>query len=151
MKEIMAALLTHPTPVIRPAGVRLIAVACFLLALYFLVSAALVNVGAVSFASTRYLLGEYAIMGPLLYLILAVVLSSLGLALDKGWSPARRLAIVAAGFLLATSLLPISAAMAYFQIVPLAIHGAKVIVAVMAIRYLLLGEVVEWFSARSGR
>ena len=149
--EGMTALLADAKPVIRPAGVRVIAVVCFLLALYFLVSAALVKADVVSFASTRYVLGEYATMGPVLYAMLGIIMSGLGLGLDKGWSPARRVAIVVAGFLFATSILPISAAVAYFLIVPLLIHGAKVILAVMAIRYLLLSEVVEWFSARSGR
>lgn len=134
----------------RPAGIVAIAAAFFLIAAYLIVSGALVAVGAVSFASGRYILGDYAAMGPVLYFAVAVVLALLGAGLLRRWRLARRLTIVAAAFLLATSVLPISAAVAYFQIVGMVIHGLKIIAAVVAIRYLLLPEVVDYFSARSG-
>jgi len=78
-----------------------------------------------------------------------LVLLAAGIGLHRGWRFFRRLAIVVAALLMATSLLPISAAVAYFQIVPLIIHGIKIILAVMAIRYLLQPAVVEFFSAKA--
>lgn len=105
--------------------------------------------GVVPLASGRYLLGEYAIWGPVVYWLVAAVFVVVGVGLLRRWKVGRRLAIIAAALLMATSLLPISAAVAYFQILPLAIHGAKIILAVIAIRYLLQAEVVEWFSAAS--
>jgi len=101
--------------------------------------------GVVPLAIGRYLLGEYAIWGPVLYWLVAAVFAVVGFGLLRRWRFARRLAIVVAALLMATSLLPISAAVAYFQILPLAIHGAKIILAVIAIRYMLQSEVVEWF------
>jgi len=142
-----AMLLDEPSPVARPNGIRILSATCFVLAVYLLVSGGLVAVGAMSLASGRYLLGDYATMGPVLYFGVAVVLAVLGIGLYKGWRIMRRLAIIVAALLMATSLLPVSAAVTYFQIGPLIFHGAKIILAVMAIRYLLQTEVVEWFSA----
>ena len=134
-----------------PAGIRIIAVVCFALAGYLVVNGVLVMAGIVSFTSGRHILGDYASMGPLLYFAVAIVLALLGAGLLRGWSFTRRLTIVAAAFLIATSVLPISAAVAYFQIVAIVIHGLKIIVTVMAIRYLLQPEVVDYFSAKSAR
>jgi hypothetical protein len=135
----------------RPPGLRVIAFACFGLAAYLFVNGALIVAGAVSFASGRYLLGEYASMGPVIYLVVATVLAVLGFGLLRGWGLIRRLTIIAAAFLIATSVLPISAAVAYFQIVGIVVHGLKIIIAVIAIRYLVQPEVVEYFSGKSVR
>lgn len=133
---------------IRPLGIRILAVVCFLLAAYLFASGVLVAGGAISLASGRYLLGEYVNWGPVLYFVVGVALALLGTALDRGWRVARRTAIIGAAMLIATSLLPVSAAFTPFQIVPLVLHGIKVVLAIMAIQYLLRQEVVEFFSAR---
>lgn len=139
--------LADTAPQARPEGIRILAVICFLIAGFLAVSGALVVAGTIPLASGRYLLGEYAIWGPALYWLVAAVLVILGFGLLRGWRLMRRLAIVVAALMIATSALPISAAVAYFQIAPLVVHGVKIILAVMAIRYLLQPEVVEWFSA----
>ena len=136
---------------VRPAGIAVIATVCFVLAAYLAISGVLVMTGAVSFASGRYLLGDYATMGPVLYFVVAAVLALLGFGSLRAWKPVRRLTIVASALLLATSVLPISAAVAYFQILGIVLHGLKIILAVVAIRYLLQPEVVDHFSARSAR
>lgn len=141
------SLLNDPSPRVRPSGIRILAVVCFVLAAYLLASGILVTAGAVSLASGRYLLGDYATMGPVLYFGAAVVFGLLGFGLLKGWRFSRRAAIIVVALSMATSLLPVSAAVTYFQIGPLILHGAKIILAIMAIRYLLQAEVVEWFSA----
>ena len=137
--------LADTTPGPQPGGIRILAIICFILAVYLTGSGLLVFAGVVPLAIGRYLLGEYAIWGPVLYWLVAAVFAVVGVGLLRRWMFARRLAIIAAALLMATSLLPISAAVAYMQILPLAIHGAKVILAVIAIRYMLQSEVVEWF------
>jgi hypothetical protein len=133
---------------IRPQGIRILSGVCFLLAAYLFASGVLVAGGAISLSSGRYLLGEYVNWGPVLYLVVGVALALLGIALDRGWRVARRTAIIGAAMLIATSLLPVSAAFTYFRLMPLILHGIKVVLAIMAIRYLLQPEVVEFFSAK---
>jgi len=146
-----AAVKSNEEAQVRPGGITVLAVACFALGAYLACNGALVAAAVVSFASGRYLLGEYASLGPILYFVVAILLVVLGVGLLLGWRIVRRLTMVAAALLLATSVLPMSAAVAYFQIGPLAIHGLKIIVSVMAIRYLLQEEVVEYFTAKSAR
>lgn len=135
----------------RPAGVRVIAIASFAMATLLVLDAVLVTSGVFSLASGRYLIGEYTTMGPAIFFVVAGALIGLGIGLQRGWSFARRLAIVAAALFLATSALPLSAAVGYLQITGIVVHGGKIIVAIIAIRYLLQPEVVQYFSARSGR
>jgi len=146
-----STLLADPAPRTRPEGIRILAVICFLLAAYLLISAVLVLAGTLALASGRYLLGDFVTMGPLIYFAAGAVLALLGFGLLRGWRITRRLAIVVAALLMATSLLPVSAAVSYFQIVPLVVHGVKIVLTIMAIRYLLQPEVVEFFSAKGAR
>ena len=147
----VTSVLTDTTPQSRPSGIRILALICFILAVYLAVGGILVLAGVVPLSIGRYFLGDYVIWGPALYGLVAAVFVVVRIGLLRRWTFARRLAIVAAALLIATSVLPISAAVAFFQMLPLAIHGAKVILAVIAIRYLLQPEVVEWFSAASRR
>ena len=144
-----AALLDNSPHRERPSGIRNLAIVCFVLAGYMAVSGTLVLFGAISLISGRYLLGDYATMGPVIYYSVAVAFSVVGVGLYKGWRIVRRLAIILAALLVATSLLPISAAVTYFQLFPLFLHGIKVILTIMAIRYLLQPDVVEFFNAKS--
>ena len=137
--------LADTAPPARPGGIRILGVICFILAVYLALAGGLVSIGTLPLASGRYVLGEYAVWGPAIYWLVAAVFALVGVGLLRRWKLARRLAIVAAALMMATSVLPISAAVAYFQIMPLVVHGLKIILAVMAIRYLLQEEVVEWF------
>ncbi|HET9698788.1 MAG TPA: hypothetical protein VFP40_18090 [Terriglobales bacterium] len=129
----------------RPGGVTAIAIVCFALAAYLPLNGILIVAGVVSLASGAYVLGEYSMMGPVLFLAVAVVLAVLGWGLLRGWNWTRRLAVVAAALLLATAVMPVSAAVIYFHPVAIAIHGAKIIASIVAIRFLLLSEVVDYF------
>ncbi len=129
----------------RPGGVKAIAVVCFTLAAYLLLNAILIIVGVVSLASGAYVLGEYSMMGPILFLSVSAALALLGWGLLRGWNWTRRLAVVAAALLLATAVMPVSAAVIYFHPLSIAIHGAKIVASIVAIRYLLLSEVVDYF------
>jgi hypothetical protein len=128
-----------------------IAFAFFAVGAYLLVNGLLIASGTVSLASGRYVVGEYSTLGPLLFLVLGPILVALGFGLLKGWGFTRRLAVVAAALLLATAVVPISAAFSYFQIFGIVIHGAKIILAVMAIQYLLRPEVRDFFSGRNAQ
>jgi len=150
-RDHVTSLFPDDQPLLRPGGVRLIAIVCFVLAGYLALNAILIVAGTLSLASGRYVIGEYATMGPPIFFIASGVLVVLGIGLVKGWRFARRLGIVVAALLLATSAIPISAAVTYFQWKGILIHGAKIILAIMAIRYLLQSEVVDYFNARSVR
>src|SRR5512140_248151 len=149
--EVTNSILDEPQPRARPAGVRMISIVCFALAAYLVVNAALIVAGIVSLASGAYIVGEFSTMGPILYFLVACGLVGLGFALLKGWSLARRAAIIAAALLLATAVMPVSAAVIYGNISAMIIHGAKIIAAIIAVRYLLLPDVVDYFSARTSR
>ena len=129
----------------QPRGVKAIAIVCFCIAGYLLLNAVLIVAGVLSLASGAYLLGEYAMMGPMLFVLIAVALVMMGWGLLHGWNWTRRLAVVASALLLATAVMPVSAAVIYFQPLALIIHGSKIIAAIVAIRYLLQAEVVDYF------
>lgn len=128
--------------------------ATLVLAAYLFVNGLLVLFGMVSFASGAYLLGGLETMGFVIYLLVALVvalaLAILGLSLRKGWRWSRRVVILAAGFLIAGAVSPVSAAMIYSQVWEIAIHGAKIVLAIVIIRYFLQPEVVDYFTARNG-
>lgn len=144
------SLFAPATPKVRPEGVRVLALCCFALAAYIAGNGLLVLLGNVSFASGTYILGELVTMGPLVYFLVAVLLAGLGFALLRRWRWSRRLAIIAAALLVAGSVMPVSAAVIYSQVVGMVIHGAKIVLAIVIIRYLMQPDVAEWFSARSG-
>ncbi len=124
--------------------------ATLVLAAYLFVNGLLVLFGMVSFASGAYLLGGLETMGFVIYLLVALALAILGLSLRKGWRWSRRAVIIAAGFLIAGAVSPVSTAMIYSQVWEIAIHGAKVVLAIVIIRYFLQPEVVDYFTARNG-
>ncbi len=144
------SLFAESTPRTRPEGVRILGLGCLAAALYVAANAVLVLLGIVSFTSGTYILGELVTMGPLIYVIVAVLVAGLGFALLRGYRWSRRLAILAAALLVAGSVMPVSAAVIYSQVLGIVIHGAKIILAIVIIRYLMQPEVVEWFSAKSG-
>jgi hypothetical protein len=141
------SILTEPGPRVRPQGVRWLGVACYALAAYLAGDGILVALGTVSFASGAYWLGGLETMGPLIYFIVAAALAALGFGLLRGWSLARRAAVIAAGLLVAGAVMPVSAAVVYGQVLGMMTQGVKIIAAIMVIRYLLLGDVVEWFAS----
>ena len=144
------SLFADDAPRVRPQGVRVLALGCLALAAYVAGNGLLVLLGMVSFASGTYILGELVTMGPLIYFLVAALVAGLGLALLRGWRWSRRVGIVAAALLVASSVMPISSAVIYSQVAGIVIHGAKIILAIMIIRYLMQPEVADWFSARTG-
>ena len=92
------------------------------------------------------MLGDIAIMGPLIYFIVAVAMATLGYGLLRGWRWTRRLAQVAAALLISGTVVSISSAVMYSQVFGIILHGAKIVLAIVIIRYLMQPEVVEWFG-----
>jgi hypothetical protein len=128
-----------------PGGVKIIAIVSFLLAVCLVLNGLLIVGGLLPLASGSYIVGEYSMMGPVLFLSVSLVLTVLGVGLLRGWNWTRRLAVAAAALLLATAIMPVSAAVIYFHPIAIVIQGSKIIAAVVAIRYLLLSEVVDYF------
>ena len=126
----------------------MIALVCFATGAYLLVNGVLISVGMMSLASGAYLLGEYSGMGPLIFLIVAVALGGLGIGLLLGRRWARRLAVVACALLIAAAVIPVSTAVIDGRVFAIFFHGLKIIAAMVAIRYLLLSEVVDYFAQR---
>ncbi|HWR14246.1 MAG TPA: hypothetical protein VN577_05435 [Terriglobales bacterium] len=141
--------LDEPRPITRPAGVRTLAFVCFGITLYLTANGLLIAFGVLSLASGAYLLGEYSTMGPVVFLIVSIAFVLLGFGLLRGWRWARRLAVIASGFLIAVTVVPISSAVIDTRVLAIFIHGTKIIGAIMAIRYLLQPEVVDYFTART--
>jgi len=139
--------LSERGPSSRPPIVKAAAIACFALGIYLVANGALIAFGVLSLASGAYVLGEYSTMGPLLYFVVAGTLFLIGLGLMRRWNWSRRLAIIAAALVMATAVMPVSSAVIYFHLAGIVIHGVKIIAAIIAIRYLLQPEVVEWFRA----
>lgn len=140
------SLFTEASPSIRPEGVRWLGLSCLAMGAYIAVNGVLVALGTVSFASGAYVLGELTVMGPLIYFIVAALVAALGICILRGWRWSRRLAIVAAALLIAGAALPLSAAVVYSQVAGIVIHGAKIILAIVIIRYLMQPEVADWFA-----
>ena len=139
--------LSEQGPSTRPPIVKASAIACIALGIYLVANGALITFGVLSLASGAYVLGEYSTMGPVLYFVAAGSLFLTGFGLMRRWGWSRRLAIIAAALVVATAVMPVSSAVIYFHLAGIIIHGAKIIVAIIAIRYLLQPEVVEWFRA----
>ncbi len=145
-----SSLFAEAGPRVRPAGVRFLALACLALGIYIGINGLLVMVGTVSFASGAYLLGGMETMGSTIYFLVALVLTGLGFALFRGWRWSRRVAIMAAALLFAGAVMPVSSAVIDARILSIVTQGAKIIAAIVVIRYLLQPEVVDYFSAKNG-
>jgi hypothetical protein len=146
VQKMSTLLFAESGPRVRPEGVRALGLACFVVAAYVAVNGLLVVLGLVSFASGAYVLGGLEVMGPLIYFMVAASLAVLGWGLLRGWRWSRRGAVIAAGLLIAGAVMPVSAAVAYSHIFGIVVHGAKIVLAIVIIRYLLQPEVVEWFA-----
>jgi hypothetical protein len=141
------SLFTHESHKIRPAGVRILGWAIVVIGAFLIGDGLLVYFGKVSFATGSYFLGGLETMGPLIFWIVGCALVALGFSLLRGFRWSRRLGIVAAALLLSTAVMPVSGAVIYGNILGIITNGAKIIVAIAIIRYLLQPEVADYFSA----
>jgi len=131
----------------RPAGVAAVA------ALYFVASMACAVIGAATargmwpLAWGRYVVGDLVTLGPMLFVIAALLHAAvaMGLLWLKNW--ARRLAIVIAVVGLYFLVPTISSAVADLRIGAIALNGAQIIVRVVVLWYLLQESVALAFSS----
>jgi hypothetical protein len=133
----------------RPTGVTVVAGAFLLGAAYLLVVGLimLVNPELVSFGTGVALLGEYALLGPYVFLFAAALgaVTALGLWRLDNWARWLAILVAIAGVLI---LVPsVSAAVVFFRIGKLFWGGLGVMTRVMIVQYLLQEPVREAFSA----
>jgi hypothetical protein len=130
----------------RPPGITIAAVLFFALAVYLLASALLVALHVVAFTTAAWLLGGLETMGPVIYLVVALVAALIGWGLLRLHTWARHLASVAAGVVFVLSIPTISGAVAYSQVPVIAREGLKIIFCVVLFRYLNTGPVAAAFA-----
>ena len=87
-------------------------------------------------------------LGPLVFLLYAVILAVLGAALWRKWKGARRAGIVLTAAGLALALPAISSAVVDGRAFAILREGLQIIVRVIAIHYLSQEPVKEWFAVK---
>jgi len=131
-----------------PRGVIIAALLFFALAAYLLISALLIAVQVVSFTTGAWLLGGMETMGPVIYVLVAIVAALIGWGLLRLHNWARHLASVAAGVMFVLIIPTISSAVAYSRVPAIAREALKIIVCVVLFRYLNTGAVASAFADR---
>ena len=131
----------------RPRGVIAIVAICSLLAAIALVYAGLFLAGRIPLSSGAFLLGGgIEQLGPMAFLLYAVVLALLSVALWRRWNGARRAAIVFAAVGIAIAVPAVSSAVVDERGLAIAREGLQIMVRVVAIYYLNQEPVREWFA-----
>ena len=130
----------------RPAGVSAIAGTFFVAAMACVVTAACTAAGVWPLAWGRFVVGELVTMGPVVFVVAALVYAGIGLGLwwTRNW--ARRLAIVVSAVGLYFLVLPISSAVADLRVGAIALNGAQIIMRVVVLWYLFQEQVGETFA-----
>lgn len=131
----------------RPAGIAAIVALCVVVALMSLAFAALIVTDRVSLAAGAFLLGGgLEQLGPIVFLLYALILLLLALALWNRWPWARRAAILVAAIGIAMAVPAISSAVMDSRLLAIAREGAQIIVRVMVVFYLSQEPVKDWFA-----
>lgn len=131
----------------RPAGVALISIVCMLMAFSASYLAALTTLGRIPLATGAFLVGgEMETLGPLVYVMVAVVYVLAGLGLWSGKNWARHLAIGVAAIGVVQGTPAISSAVADGRMLAIAREGVLIIVRVMVIWYLMQQPVRDTFD-----
>jgi hypothetical protein len=133
----------------RPAGVNAIVALCGLFAAASLLFGALIFLGQTPLSRGAFLLGGgLEQLGPLPFLLYAVVLLILAMGLWKRWPWSRRAAILLAVAGIALAVPAISSAVADSRVFAIVREGAQIIVRVMVVFYLSQEPVKDWYAAR---
>ena len=131
----------------RPVGITAIVALCGIAALAALVVVVLLAVHAMPLSSGAFLLGGgLEQLGPVAFLLYAVLMIVLATALWKRWRWARRGVIVVAVIGIAAAVPGLSSAVMDSRIVAIGREGLQIIVRVMVVFYLSQEPVKEWFS-----
>ncbi len=132
----------------RPAGVNAIVTLCLIGALTSLVFAALLVAGRLALSAGAFLLGGgLEQLGPIVFVLYALLLLVLAFALRNRWRWARQAAILVAVVGVAMAVPAISSAVMDSRVAAIAREGAQIIVRVMVVFYLSQEPVKDWFAA----
>jgi len=134
----------------RPAGVAAIVALCGVTALTSLVFAILIARGQMPLSSGAVLLGGgMEQLGPLVFLLYAMLLVLLAVALWRRWQFARRATVLVAIIGIGLAVPAISSAVVDSRVFAIAREGLQIIVRVMIVFYLSQEPVKDWFRLGS--
>jgi hypothetical protein len=132
-----------------PRGLKAIIALCGTTAVVALIVAILIGTGRAPLAAGAFLLGGgLEQRGPVAFLLYALLLLVLALALWKRWRWARRAAILAAVVGVGLSVPAMSSAVMDSRISAIAREGAQIVVRVMVVFYLGQEPVKDWFAGQ---
>ncbi len=124
-------------------------VICGLIAVVALLYAGLLLAGRIPLSAGAFLLGGgMEQLGPVAFLLYALILAVLAWALWRRWKGARRVAIFLAAVGIALAVPAISSAVGDERGLAIAREGLQIMVRMIAIYYLSQEPVKEWFAQR---
>ena len=133
----------------RPAGVTAIVALCVVVASTSLALAILLIFGRTSLSAGAFLLGGgVEQLGPIAFVLYALLLLMLAYALWRRWRWARRATILVAVIGVAAAAPAISSAVMDSRFLAIAREGAQIMVRVMVVFYLSQEPVKDWFAQR---
>jgi hypothetical protein len=131
------------------AGVNAIIALCVLTALASLAFGLLLVAGRIPLSAGAFLIGGgLEQLGPVAFLLYAMLTMVLALALWKRWPGSRQAAIVVAAIGIAMAVPALSSAVMDSRTFALSREGLQIIVRVMVIYYLSQEPVRDWFARR---
>jgi len=133
----------------RPAGVTAIVALCVTVGLAALIFAVLLASHTVPLSSGAFLIGGgLEQLGPIAFLLFAVLMIILAVALWRRWRGARRVAIVVAVIGVAMAVPGLSSAVMDSRILAIGREGLQIMIRVIVVYYLSQEPVKDWFAAR---
>lgn len=130
----------------RPTGITTIAALCVIVAIASLGFAALLFTGRVPLSAGAALIGGgLEQLGPIAFILYAVLLLALAAGLAQRWNWARRATVLLAVAGIALVVPAISSAVMDSRILAIAREGLQIIVRVIVVFYLNQEPVKEWF------
>jgi len=133
----------------RPRGVIAISALCALVGIASLVFAALFMAHAIPLSSGAFLIGGgFEQLGPLIFLLYAVLMGLLAVALWRRWRWVRRVTILVAVVGIVLAVPALSSAVMDSRVLAIGREGLQIIVRVVIVYYLSQEPVKEWFTVR---
>ena len=133
----------------RPRGVIAISALCALVGIASLVFAALFMAHAIPLSSGAFLIGGgFEQLGPLIFLLYAVLMGLLAVALWRRWRWVRRVTILVAVVGIVLAVPALSSAVMDSRVLAVGREGLQIIVRVVIVYYLSQEPVKEWFTVR---